>query len=625
MCGITGKFAFSQGKTVSRPLLERMCRSLSHRGPDDEGYYIKGPIGLGHRRLSIIDIASGHQPISNEDQTVWVVFNGEIYNYVELRQGLIDRGHRFETSTDTEVIVHLYEEMGEDFVTPLRGMFAIALWDERAHTLLLARDRVGKKPLFYTISPGQGLIFGSEIKAILQDPEVQRDLNPEALDSYLSLLYVPAPLTMFRGIQKLPAGHLLICNEDKVKVKEYWDLVYTPDPLENETECLQQLHAILKEAVRIRLRSDVPLGAFLSGGVDSSVVVSLMAEQLDRPVLTCSVGFYEQAHNELPYARAVAKRFHSDHREHVIEPVLKDLIPQLVRFFDEPFADSSAIPTYYVSQMARQHVTVALSGDGGDEVFAGYSRHYLQKLEHRLARILGAAGTTMLSQLAGFLPAMKGKNTLRKLGMSPDSACAWKHCGFLFADEDKHKLYDDDLGAACRHFDPAERFRSFYNRCSASDPLDKALYVDIKTYLTDDILVKVDRMSMAHALEVRAPLLDHKFLEFTTTLPASMKLKGSQTKVLLRRLIEGSIPPEVRDRKKHGFTMPLAEWLREPLREIVEDVMFSQRALERGLFNPQYIRSIWNGHLSGKQDYSHHIWMLLMFELWHREYLDSRA
>jgi asparagine synthase (glutamine-hydrolysing) len=443
------------------------------------------------------------------------------------------------------------------------------------------------------------------------------------LDSYLSLLYVPAPLTMFKGIQKLPAGHLLVCNGDKVKIKEYWDLVYPTDRVQNETECVEQLRAILKEAVRIRLRSDVPLGAFLSGGVDSSAVVALMAEQLDRPVLTCSVGFREQTHNELPYARAIAERFGCDHREHVIEPALRDLIPRLVRFFDEPFADSSAVPTYYVSQMARQHVTVALSGDGGDEVFAGYSRHYLQKLEHRLRLIIGTAGTAALAQLAAFLPAMKGRNTLRKLGMAPDAAYAWKHCGFLFTGEGKHKLYDAGLAAICEPFDPGERFRSYYNRCSANDPLDKALYVDIKTYLADDILVKVDRMSMAHALEVRAPLLDHKFLEFTASLPASMKLNGGQTKVLLRRLIEGSIPPEVRNRKKHGFTMPLAEWLRGSLRELVEDILNSRCAVERGYFNPLYVRSLWDQHLNRKQDYAHHIWLLLMFELWHREYLDS--
>lgn len=623
MCGIAGKFVFGHGEEVRGDLLRKMCRTLFHRGPDDEGYYINGPIGLGHRRLSIIDVESGHQPICNEDQTVWVVFNGEIYNYIELRQDLINRGHRFQTSTDTEVIVHLYEEMGEDFVTPLRGMFAIALWDGRTHTLLLARDRIGKKPLFYAVSPGRGLTFGSEIKALLQDPDVRRDLDSEALDSYLSLLYVPAPLTMFKGIKKLPAGHLLICNEDKVQIKEYWDLVYPTDTLRNEAECLEQLRAILKEAVRIRLRSDVPLGAFLSGGVDSSVVVALMAEQLDRPVLTCSVGFHEQAHNELPYARTVADRFGCDHREHMIEPELRDLIPRLVRLFDEPFADSSAVPTYYVSQVARQHVTVALSGDGGDEVFAGYSRHYLQMLEQRLRLILGRGGTAVLAQIGAVLPAMTGRNTLRKLGMAPDASYAWKHCGFLFTEADKRQLYGDGLAAVCSHFDPGERFRSYYNRCSSNDPLDKALYVDIKTYLADDILVKVDRMSMAHALEVRAPLLDHKFLEFTAGLPASMKLNGSQTKVLLRRLIEESIPPEVRNRKKHGFTMPLTEWLRGSLRELAEDTLYSRCAVERGYFNPQYVRSLWNRHLNGNQDYAHHIWLLLMFELWHREYLDS--
>jgi asparagine synthase (glutamine-hydrolysing) len=624
MCGIAGKFVLGHGERIPADLMTRMCNTLAHRGPDDEGYYINGPIGLGHRRLSIIDLASGHQPISNEDETVWVVFNGEIYNYVELRRQLIEKGHRFRTSTDTEVIVHLYEEMGEAFVTQLRGMFAIALWDQRLQRLLLARDRVGKKPLYYAYNPGRGISFGSEIKAILEDPDVGRDLDLQGLDAYLTLLYVPAPLTIFKNVQKLEAGHLLVCTRDKVTVKQYWDLVYPSEILDDEEACLEQLRSVLREAVNIRLRSDVPLGAFLSGGVDSSAIVAFMAEQLDRPVLTCSVGFQEQDHNELPYARDVARRLGCDHREQIIEPMVKDLIPRLVHFFDEPFGDSSSIPTYYVSQMARQHVTVALSGDGGDEIFAGYSRHYLHALEGRLRGLLGSAGVKAVTRLESVLPPMKGKNTLRKLAMNPDMACAWKHCGFLFTPLEKASLYSEGLAEQCRHFDPTERFRQLYNQCSASNPLDKALYVDIKTYLTDDILVKVDRMSMAHALEVRAPLLDHKFLEFTAALPPSMKLKGRQTKFLLRRLLEGKVPDEVLTRKKHGFTMPLAEWLREPLREMAEDCLLSTKAAQRGFFNPGFVGELWGRHVRG-EDFSHHVWMLMMFELWHREYVDGRS
>ena len=457
MCGIAGKFVFEQGERVPRDLLQRMCDSIAHRGPDDEGFYLNGPIGLGHRRLSILDLDAGRQPIANEDRTVWVVFNGEIYNYLELRDDLIRRGHRFRTATDTEVIVHLYEERGVDFVSALRGMFAIALWDERARTLLLLRDRVGKKPLFYTVIPGRGLIFGSEIKAILQDADVKRELNLEALDSYLSLLYVPAPLTMFRGIHKLPAGHVLICTPDKVTVKEYWDLSFRREPTRSARECQDQLEEILSEAVRIRLRSDVPLGAFLSGGVDSSSVVTLMAAELDRPVVTCSVGFHERAYNELPHARAVAERLRCEHHEHTIEPDVRELVPRIVRFFDEPFADSSAIPTYYVSQIARRHVTVALSGDGGDEVFAGYSRHYLERLEDRLRRVLGRSGTELLSRAAAHLPPVKGRNMLQRLGMPPDAAYASKHGGFLFDGMLKAQLYSDGVRVLRTPLNPGRR------------------------------------------------------------------------------------------------------------------------------------------------------------------------
>lgn len=623
MCGIAGKLAFGHGETVAPALLERMGATLTHRGPDAGGIYQKGPVGLAHRRLAILDLESGRQPMANEDGTVWVVFNGEIYNYLELRADLIGRGHRFRTASDTEVLVHLYEERGLDFVGALRGMFALALWDERQRRLLLVRDRVGKKPLFYTVLPGRGLLFGSEIKAILQDPEVARELDAEALDAYLSLLYVPAPLTMFRGIRKLPAGHLLVATPDKVTVAEYWDLSFHPGAPRSERDCRDQLEAILGEAVRIRLRSDVPLGAFLSGGVDSSCVVAHMAAELDRPPVACSVGFDERGYDELPYARAVAAHLRCRHHEHVIEPDVQELVPRIVRFFDEPFADSSAVPTYYVSQVARRHVTVALSGDGGDEVFAGYSRHYLERLEHRLRRGLGRTGTRLLAAAAAGLPPVPGRRLLERLGVAPDAACAAKHCGFVFGGPLKARLYSDGLRASCRGYDPAAPFRAYYNRCSAADPLDKALYVDLKTYLADDILVKVDRMSMAHALEVRAPLLDHKLLEFTATLPAGLKLNGRTTKYLLKRVLAGRVPDGVLTRRKHGFTMPVAEWLRGSLRGLAAECFFSPRSAQRGLFARGVVAELWGDHQAGRRDYSHHLWALLMLELWQREYLDG--
>ena len=625
MCGIAGKLTFKSGEKVSPELLESMCNSIAHRGPDDAGYYINGAIGLGHRRLSIIDLDSGHQPISNEDGTIWVVFNGEIYNYIELRDGLIARGHQFRTSTDTEDIVHLYEEHGPEFVTVLRGMFAIALWDDNGKQLILARDRVGKKPLYYAHIPEAGLIFGSEIKAILQDPDISRRLDTQALDAYVSLLYVPHALTMFDGIKKLPPAHVLICSQDKVVIKEYWDLIFQESAERNLSDYLEELEHVINEAVKIRLRSDVPLGAFLSGGIDSTYIVRAMSQQLSQPVVSCAVGFSEEEHNELPYARRVAKRLGCAHHEQIITPDIEDLIPKLIRFFDEPFADSSAIPTYYVSQMARQHVTVALSGDGGDELFAGYSRHALQRLEARVRRLITPRGARALEHIHGYFPNLPGRNTFRKLGMTPDRSYAFKHCGFLFNEDAKKNLYGDVLQKACHEFDVMAPFQSYYERCSAVDPLDKALYVDIKTYLPDDILVKVDRMSMAHALEVRAPFLDHKVLEFSATIPSSLKLRGRTTKYLLKQSLAGDVPPEVITRKKHGFTMPLAEWLRKDLREMVEECLFSPRAIQRGLFRTTSLRSLWCRHLSQQHDYSHQIWLLMMLELWHREYLDTHV
>ena len=626
MCGIAGKLFFDSHKKVRQEEIQRMLNTLVHRGPDDEGIYLNGCIGLGHRRLSIIDLDSGKQPISNEDGTIWTVFNGEIYNYVELREFLVARGHRFSTETDTEVIVHLYEEQGEEFLSSLRGMFAIALWDDRKNRLLLARDRLGKKPLFYSVIPEKSLLFGSEIKAILEDAEIRRELNSEALDAYLTLLYVPAPLTMFKNIHKLPPGHLLVSENGKVTIREFWDLHYQPRAVANEAELVEELEAILRESVRIRLRSDVPIGAFLSGGVDSSSVVSIMAQLMTRPVVTCAVGFEQEEHNELAFAKEIADRFGCSHYEHLIQPDVADLVPRIVKFFDEPFGDSSAIPTYYVSQMARQHATVVLSGDGGDEVFAGYSRHYLQQLEGRLRRLLpGSAGRSFAASLAHWLPEVKGRATIKKLGMTPDEAYAHKHSHSLFTKEEKPSLYSDDLRCATASCDPAGTLRDYYNRCDATDALDKALYVDMKTYLSDDILVKVDRMSMAHSLEVRAPLLDHKLIEFTATLPSSLKLKRRTTKYLLKQVMRKYLPTDVLTRRKHGFTMPLRQWLKGPLREMVEDCLFSPVASQRGLFNGTFTRKMWSEHLSEKEDRSHQLWMLLMFELWHRQYLDRSS
>lgn len=623
MCGLAGKLGFHPGAFPTQSLLVDMCDRIAHRGPDDDGYWIQGPVALGHRRLSIIDLASGHQPLANEDNTIWVVLNGEIYNFVELRTQLEGKGHRFRTSSDTEVIVHLYEECGDAFVEQLRGMFAIALWDSRRRRLVLVRDRLGKKPLYYTVIPHHGIVFASEIKAILADPVVPRALNHEALDAYMSLLYVPSPLSMFQGIQKLPAGHLLSWCDEKVEVKEYWDLVFDRRAVVSEETVLEELESMFQEAVRIRLRSDVPLGAFLSGGIDSSMVVRHMARQSSRPVITCSVGFNEQIYNELPYAKETAESLRCEHHEQTITPRIEEIVGKLAHMFDEPFADSSAVPAYYVSEMARRYVTVALSGDGGDEVFAGYARHYLHHLDGLLRRRLGVLGCGMVSRVAAALPSFKGQQVLTRLGGSAAQACAKTHTEILFKRDLKRLVYSSDFALRCRDFDVEANFTRYYHRSTATDPLDKALYVDMKTYLVDDILVKVDRMSMAHALEVRAPLLDHKFIEFSATLPPSLKLNGRTTKYLLRRGLAGHVPDSVLTREKHGFTMPLAEWLRGPLRPMLEDTLLSPRATQRGLFHTRAIQDLCQAHVRQRQDYSHQLWQLLMLELWHQAYLDS--
>lgn len=622
MCGIAGKVGFHPGAFPTQSGIADMCSLLAHRGPDDAGYFVQGPVALGHRRLSIIDLDSGHQPLSNEDDTIWVVFNGEIYNFVELREQLAKKGHRFRTDSDTEVIVHLYEEYGEAFIEYLRGMFAIALWDTRCRRLMLVRDRLGKKPLYYTMVPNHGIVFASEIKAILEDSSVQRALNYEAFDAYMSLLYVPSPMSMFQGIQKLPAGHLLTWCDDKLEVKEYWDLVFQIRTELSESAALEELEAMIQEAVRIRLRSDVPLGAFLSGGIDSSMVVRHMAALLPRPVLTCSVGFDDHDENELVYAKEIAHFLHCTHHEQIIVPRVEDIVGKLARLFDEPFADSSAVPTYYVSEMARRHVKVALSGDGGDEVFAGYARHYLHRIDGVLRKYLGPMGCQAVSRVAHRLPPFKGQKLLARLGVDPAVACAKPHTDILFGTELKHRVYSTDCAEYCRRFHIDNLFTRFYDRCTATDPLDKALYVDMKTYLVDDILVKVDRMSMAHALEVRAPLLDHKFIEFSATLPSTMKLREHTTKYLLRQSLRGHVPDGVLARKKQGFTMPLAAWLRGPLRSMVEDTVLSQRALQRGLFNGKALKDLWSAHLDRRCDNSHQLWQLFMLELWHQEYLD---
>src|SRR5438067_2776787 len=627
MCGIAGKFNFDAANPIDRERLTAMTAVLAHRGPDADGFYVHEGIGLGHRRLSIIDLSTGDQPLSNEDSSVWVVFNGEIYNFADIRSELESSGHRFRTHSDTEVIVHAYEQWGDALVDRFRGMFAFALCDQRRRRLLLARDRLGVKPLYYAVTQS-GVTFASEIKALLEDPDVPREWSVEALDAYLALSYVPTPRTMYRAVAKLPAAHLLVAERGRVSIKSYWDLHFTGDgDPARENEYLEQLDALVAESVRLRLVSDVPLGAFLSGGIDSTAVVAAMADACgaDR-VVTTSVGFDEHAFNELEHARTVARHLGVRQHEKIVKPDVVDLLPKLAWHLDEPFADSSAVPTYYVSKAAREHVTVALSGDGGDELWAGYARHRVEQWETAARQWLGPTGGRIAGRVAARLPiGVKGTRSLRHLALSPAEACALKHAYGLFEGGVRGSLYAADFAREVRDADPFAGFRLAYDSCPSPDPIDRALYVDVKTYLVDDILTKVDKMSMAVALEARVPLLDHELIEFAATVPAALKLKNGRGKHLLRRLLERRVPKSIVDRPKHGFEAPTGEWLRGPLAPMVDDLLLDGRLRSRGVFNDEAVARLWREHRSGSHDHRHRLWSLVMLELWFREFLDGTA
>ncbi len=629
MCGIAGVVYSDPRHPVDRALVRAMTRTLAHRGPDAEGYLFDRGVGLGHRRLSIIDLSTGDQPIFNEDGSRAVVFNGEIYNFRELRDELTTRGHRFATASDTEVIVHAWEEYGDECVARLRGMFAFALWDRSRRRLLLARDRVGKKPLYY-VQDKERLVFGSELKAVLADPAVKRTISLEALDDYLSFGTVPAPATIYQDVRALPPGHLLTWEDGRARVVEYWDVPVGPVCRRSETEHLEAFAAVFDDAVKVRMISDVPLGAFLSGGVDSSAVVLAMASHSTRPLLTTSVRFRDQAFDEAPHARAVAAQVGADHAEVFVEPDAATVLPRLAWHLDEPFADSSALPTYYVSQAARRRVTVALSGDGGDEFFGGYAWRYgLSLVEARVRRWLPRpVRGGLVAPLAAVWPKgdrwprpLRWKTFLRNVSLSPEQA--YFHDMSLFAPSEKAALLAPDLRRAVADHDPFEGFARHFERVRGLPHLTRITYVDAKTYLAADILVKVDRMSMAHSLEVRSPLLDHKVIEFAATLPPEMKFRRLTSKYLLRRYLARRLSPSLAYRPKQGFAIPLARWLRTDLRPLAEDLLLSRRTLGRGYFVPETVRALWDAHQRGVRDHAHRLWALMMLELWHRLFVDQ--
>jgi len=631
VCGIAGIVGRS-GEVVEASDVHSMCQAILHRGPDDEGLYVRGSVGLGMRRLSIIDVAGGRQPIHNEDRTVWAVFNGEIYNFPELRAELESRGHSFYTHSDTEVIIHLYEELGAECFRKLRGMFAIAIWDERTESFLLARDRLGKKPVHYALHQGR-LLFGSEIKAIRAVAPELVTPNPEALLQYFYFGYIPDPLTAFSEIQKLPPGHFLEYSRGNLTIRRYWDVpAYGNKPPKSEEECLEALESKLAEAVRIRLMSEVPLGALLSGGVDSSIVVALMARASSSPVKTFSIGFAEDRFNESQYARIVAERFGTEHHEMIVDPNIEETIAYLSSMLEEPFGDSSILPTYFVCRMAREKVTVALSGDGGDEMFAGYDRYALAMQRKGFGGIPPWAGKFYRQQVHPRLPAgFYGRN------LAWNASLNWRDryldsVTFLPARDRERSVFSDEfLAVADRLPDPLQGFQNYYDHApGANDDLSRLLYLDTKTYLAGDILTKVDRMSMATSLEVRVPMLDHEFVEWAASLPVEWKFRASQSKhlpkYLLKRLAERlKIPRELLHRPKQGFQLPLEQWLRGELKHKFLAILTEPRTLQRGYFRPDAVRGLVDEHVRGRRNRSGVLWKMLILEWWHRNYLEGEA
>ncbi|MGA3194146.1 MAG: asparagine synthase (glutamine-hydrolyzing) [Terriglobales bacterium] len=624
MCGIAGVVSATRESNITEAVVRTMCNQIIHRGPDDEGIFVQDGTGLGMRRLSIIDLSGGHQPVFNEDRSAWIVFNGEIYNFLELRPDLEKRGHKFRTNCDTEVIIHLYEEMGTEFVQKLRGMFALAIYDKAKRKLVLARDRVGKKPLHYAFVKDK-LYFSSEIKSILAVAPELAGVNSQALLEYLYYGYVPDPITAFTGIQKLPPGHLLEFENGKITIRQYWDLPeYSTHNPKSEEECLEELEARLLEATRIRLISDVPLGAFLSGGTDSSTIVALMARASSAPVKTFSIGFTKDDFNESAYARMVAQKFGTEHHEMILEPDVVQTVEHLTSTLEEPFGDSSMLPTYYVSQMARQHVTVALSGDGGDEVFAGYDRYRIHSDRRFFENVPEWARRFFRDQVFGRLPrTMKGRKFTYNVTLP------WREryvdgLSFVPAFERDTPLLSDDFRAILRRSDdPQNVLMRYFAQAPAHDPVSELLYVDTKTYMVGDILTKVDRMSMLNSLEVRVPILDHQFMEWVTGLPPEWKLRGSKQKYILRKLAERvGVPSQALDRPKRGFALPLVHWMRNELKETLM-ILLEPRTLQRGYFEASGVRALMNDHLYGGRVLTGRIWRLLMFELWHRNFLEK--
>ena len=609
-----------------------MTTSLAHRGPDDSGYYIDDRVALGHRRLSIIDLKTGHQPMFSEDGRTCVVFNGEIYNFAGIRSELLVKGHRFSSNSDTETIIHAYEEWGEECVQRLRGMFAFAIWDSVKKVLFIARDRLGKKPLFYAQYGGK-FVFASEMKAILIDPGFNRTLDDEGLSSYFLFSYIPAPLTAFRNIKKLLPGHTLTVKNGRVEEKKYWDVVFQPDRRKSEQDFIHEFMHMLQESVAIRLISDVPLGAFLSGGIDSSTVVALMSRGTSGPVKTFTIGFGGTTggfDDERRYARLVAERYRTEHREYEVLPRVEDIINTIAGSFDEPFADDSSVPSYYVCKTARENVTVALSGLGGDETFAGYERYLGFHLGRYFNRIPAVIRKGIISPIINSLPESSSGhyrvNHLKRFIRSSSEDFGRQYLGYVSKLNARYrKLFFADKGRnLAEAFSAAEkRFLDIFNADAADDPLNKVFYSDIKTYLPEDILACTDRMSMCNSLEVRAPFIDHELVEFCATIPPEMKMKWFRKKYLLKKGAAPLLPKEVLDHRKQGFVGPMTKWLQTDLKDLTLEKLSKKNLDRHGLFNQDTIKTILDEHYSRKEINDTLIWSLLMFQTWFDLYVDK--
>jgi len=626
MCGIVG-IVKKDNSLVDQALISRMCEAIRHRGPDEDGFYFSEGVGLGMRRLSIIDLKGGQQPIHNQDRTAWIVFNGEIYNYRELRDKLEKLGHTFYTNSDTEAIIHAYDQYGADCPKHLRGMFALAIWDERTRELFLARDRVGKKPILYAHVNG-GLIFGSEFSALLLHPDIGRDIDTEAIHHYLSFMCVPAPLTAYRAIRKLEPGHSLRWRKGEIKIEQYWQPDFSKKIKISEQEAGERTVEILRDAVKVRLMSEVPLGAFLSGGIDSSAVVALMSQESSGPVKTFSIGFEEQDFSELHHARRVAEHVGADHHEFIVRPDALEVLPLLVEHYGEPYADSSAIPTYYVARETRKHVTVALNGDGGDESFAGYERYAAMHLAEKYHRIPAVLRDSLVQQAIGLIPSSETKRSrVRDVKRFLEAASLPKVERYLrwvsvFDTAAKANLYSANFLHETQSIRAADILDPWFSRANGAGIVDAALLADINTYLPNDLLVKVDIATMAVSLEARSPFLDHHLIEFAASLPEKLKLRGITTKYLLKRMLKKLLPAENLNRRKMGFGVPIGHWFRGKLQPFLRETILSERALNRGLFRPEAVKQLVELHARGERDNSHQLWTLLMLELWFERFID---